>query len=83
MNLASSLLFLLFPLAAHGASTLWTFGNAGNPLAAASGTAVLAYHDPNADNWGPALTSFAKASALGLPALPGGDADVMSFPACI
>jgi len=66
----------------HAASTVWTFTNPVIPLAAASGPAELSYYDAFADGWGPTLTSFGKASALGLPALPGGDADVMAFPAC-
>jgi glycerophosphoryl diester phosphodiesterase len=66
----------------HAASTVWTFTNPANPLTASSGPAELSYYDPFADGWGPTLTSFGKASTLGLPALPGGDADVMAFPAC-
>lgn len=79
----SAILFILCAsLPASAASTVWNFSAPAARLDAASGTATLTYHDPNAEGWGPLQTSFGKASALSLPALPGGDAEVMSFPAC-
>jgi len=79
-----ALLFLLHLGSAgegRGATTLWNFDTVQNPLAASSGPAVMTYYDPGTTGWGPAGTMFGKASDLGLPPLPGGDADVMGFPA--
>lgn len=67
---------------AKAASTLWNFDNPADRLAAASGPGVLTFHDPDATGWAGTQVAFGKASSLGLPALPGGDADVMRFPAC-
>lgn len=64
-----------------GVPTVWNFDDPQNPLAAATGPAVLTYRDPANTGWGPRLTKFAKASALGLPPVGGGDAYVMEFPA--
>lgn len=72
---------LLCPLAACTDGTLWNFDNVTNRLAAASGPGTLGYHDPAGTGWGPALTAFGKASSFGLPAMPGGDPDVMRVPA--
>lgn len=66
---------------ASAVDALWTFSDPDNRLAPVSGTATLEYFDPDGSGWGPAETRFGKASALGLPPLPGGDADVMAFPA--
>jgi 5'-nucleotidase / UDP-sugar diphosphatase len=66
----------------QAAATLWNFDNASDRLAAASGPGVLTYHDPDGTGWGPVETEFGKASTLGLPSMPGGDPDVMRFPAC-
>ena len=81
-SICISLILVSLVLPAAAASTEWTFSNPADRLAATGGPAALAYHDPAADGWGPALTTFGRASALGLPAMPGGDADVMAFPAC-
>lgn len=53
-----------------------------NRLAASSGPGTLTYFDPDGTAWGPLNTSFGKASSFGLPAMTGGDPDVMQFPAC-
>ena len=81
-SICVSLILVSLVLPAAAASTEWTFANPADRLAATGGPAALAYHDPAAEGWGPALTTFGRASALGLPAMPGGDADVMAFPAC-
>src|SRR5688572_12319840 len=65
-----------------GAATLWNFSNPSDRLAAAFGPGTLTYHDPDGTGWGSTGTAFGKASAFGLPAMPGGDADIMRFPAC-
>jgi len=67
---------------AWGAQTVWNFQDPGNRLLAASGPGTLAYHDPDSSGWGSTLTRFGKASDFGLPAMAGGDPDVMGFPAC-
>lgn len=64
-----------------GIPTVWNFDDPQNPLAASIGPAVLKYRDPANTGWGPRLTRFAKANALGLPPVGGGDAYVMEFPA--
>ena len=64
------------------ADSVWTFGNAGDRLAAAQGPGVLTFWDPDGTNWGGGATAFGTASGFGLPALPGGDASVMRFPTC-
>lgn len=64
------------------ATTVWDFSSAGNRLSPVSGPGVMSFYDPAVSNWASGGVTFAKASALGLPALPGGDADVMAFPAC-
>jgi glycerophosphoryl diester phosphodiesterase len=61
--------------------TLWTFDDAANRLAAAQGPGTLGYFDPDGTGWGPASTTFGSASHFGLPPMPGGDAQVMRFPA--
>ena len=66
---------------APAAATLFSFTNTLNRFAAASGPGSLIYHDPAASGWGPALTAFGRASSFGLPAMTGGDPDVMRFPA--
>jgi glycerophosphoryl diester phosphodiesterase len=73
---------LILPAAAQAAATLWKFDNAGNRLAASSGPGALTYFDPDATGWGPLNTAFGKASSFGVPAMTGGDPDVMRFPAC-
>lgn len=80
MSLRISMI-LLFLAAGARAQSVWTFSNAADRLAAAAGGGTLAYFDPATTGWG-AQTVFGKTGALGLPALPGGDADVMCFPAC-
>ncbi|MFT6863700.1 MAG: hypothetical protein ACJAVK_002261 [Akkermansiaceae bacterium] len=45
-------------------------------------SATLDYYDPNGTGWGPVATAFGTASFFGLPSLPGGEAEVMAFPAC-
>src|SRR5688572_9706091 len=72
----------LLAVSAMAAPTLWTFSDPANRFAPASGTASLIYHDPDASGWGSANTAFGTASSFNLPAMPGGDADVMRFPAC-
>jgi len=83
--MSTVLLAALMSLACVGhvqaAGTLFNFTNTTNRFAAASGAGILVYHDPGASGWGPTLTTFGKASALGLPAMTGGDPDVMRFPA--
>jgi glycerophosphoryl diester phosphodiesterase len=76
---ADAVLTVLAPLA--GNFTLWNFDNPLARLAASSGPAELRFRDPSGAGWGPQQTQFAKASALGLPLVDGGDADVMAFPA--
>jgi glycerophosphoryl diester phosphodiesterase len=73
-------------LALSGASltaapTVWNFENTADRLAASSGTAEMTYYDVLADDWGPTLTTFDSASALGLPLINGADSQVMSYPA--
>src|SRR5688572_24102464 len=80
--IAASLSVILLSLGASAAPTLWNFDQPANRLAAESGPGTLAYFDPDSTAWGPTLSTFGKASSLGLPAMTGGDADVMSFPAC-
>jgi glycerophosphoryl diester phosphodiesterase len=80
--LVSFAAMLLAQASAQAAASLWNFDNAGDRLAASSGPGVLTYHDPDATGWGPANSAFGKASSFGLPAMTGGDADVMRFPAC-
>ena len=65
-----------------GAATLWNFNNPDDPLAATAGPGTLSYHDPDGTGWGAVQSAFGTASSFGLPAMPGGDADVMRFPAC-
>lgn len=67
---------------ATAVQTVWNFSDPGDRFAPTSGSGVLACHDPGGTGWGASQTVFGKASALGLPAMPGGDADVMAFPAC-
>jgi glycerophosphoryl diester phosphodiesterase len=66
---------------AHAAATLWNFDSVSDRLAASSGPGLLVYHDPDTTGWGPANSAFGKASSFGLPAMTGGDPDVMRFPA--
>jgi glycerophosphoryl diester phosphodiesterase len=73
----------LLAFGAAAAPTVWNFSNPTNRFAAASGDATLSYYDPDSTGWGPANTLFGKAAAtFGLPTIPGGDPDVMRFPAC-
>ncbi len=69
MRAFAALLLLLLPVSAQ--TTVWTFSNPADRLAAASGSGTLAYYDPGGTGWG-AATVFDKASALGLPAMTGG-----------
>ena len=71
-----------WPVEIHAAGTLWNFDNPGDPLVATSGPGIMLYYDPEGTFWGADFTVFGKASSLGLPAMTGGDPDVMSFPAC-
>lgn len=64
------------------AQTVWNFDDPADWFKASAGPGSLAYFDPDGTGWGPALTRFGKASQFGLPAMPGGDPDVMGFPAC-
>lgn len=80
--LLSALLIVSVPAPALAADTVWTFSNPADRLAATTGPGALSYYDPNGDGWGPTLTTFGTASALGLPAMAGGDAAVMQFPTC-
>lgn len=65
------------------ADHFWNFDNPGDRfLGGGSAGATFDYYDPGGTGWGPTQTTFGKASSFGLPSLPGGDADVMSFPAC-
>jgi glycerophosphoryl diester phosphodiesterase len=66
--------------AARPRTTVWAFDDPAQPLAARSGPAILRYRDAAGTGWGPAQTRFAKASELGLPPLPEGDAAVMVLP---
>jgi glycerophosphoryl diester phosphodiesterase len=75
-------IILAISTSCFGAATLWNFSDPSNRLAAVSGTGTLTYHDPDGTGWGSAGTAFGKASSFGLPEMPGGDADVMRFPAC-
>jgi glycerophosphoryl diester phosphodiesterase len=59
----------------------FTFSNPANRLAAASGTATLAFWDPDTTDWATAGVAFGSASSFGLPGMTGGDPQVMSFPA--
>jgi len=60
--------------------TLWKFDITAEPLKASFGPGTLIYLDSQGTGWGPIKTKFKKASELGLPPLPGGDAQVMGFP---
>ncbi|MEZ5300600.1 MAG: glycerophosphodiester phosphodiesterase family protein [Verrucomicrobiales bacterium] len=82
LALAASSLSLIFAAPAFAAESVWTFGAAGDPLAADSGPGTLAYYDPGGTGWGPVATAFGKATSFGLPAMADGDPDVLSFPAC-
>lgn len=66
----------------NAAETVWNFSNPANRFAAASGLGTLNYYDPQGSSWGTTATAFGTASSFGLPAMPGGDANVMRFPAC-
>lgn len=79
-SLTAALICLASIECADAAGTLFNFSNTANRFAASSGPGTLVYHDPNANGWGPTLTTFGKASTLGLPAMTGGDPDVMCFP---
>ncbi|MES2709063.1 MAG: glycerophosphodiester phosphodiesterase family protein [Verrucomicrobiota bacterium] len=72
---------LLLAGSAAAASGLFRFNNAADRLAAASGTATMTYFDPEGSEWWRTATRFGKASSFGLPAMTGGDPDVMLFPA--
>lgn len=63
------------------APSVFTFSNAADRLAAASGPATLTYFDPALTNWAPGPVTFGSASSFGLPAMTGGDPQVMSFSA--
>jgi glycerophosphoryl diester phosphodiesterase len=65
----------------QAAETVWNFDDASNRLAAESGPATLSYFDPDGTGWGPDLSLFGTAAGFGLPAVAGGDAAVMCFPA--
>lgn len=80
--LATVVCLLAGGLAGWSAETIWNFDQPGNPLSAAQGAGALRYHDPDGTGWGAADTVFGTASGLGLPAMSGGDASVMRFPAC-
>lgn len=67
---------------AMAAPSLFTFADSGTRFSPASGTARLDYSDPDSTGWGAASTAFGKATSFSLPAMTGGDPDVMSFPAC-
>src|SRR5262245_39366086 len=69
------------PSAQMSHATLWTFDNPERRMAPSSGTATLAYFDPDGTGWGPAKTTFGTASSFGLPAMTGGDPTVMRLPA--
>lgn len=56
-------------------TTTWQFFDDDDPLRADSGPSSLNFYQQGGDD-----TVFALASALGLPALPGGDSVVMAFP---
>src|SRR5262245_11310409 len=77
-------IFIMFVMSGScfGAATLWNFSNPSERLGAVSGPGTLTYHDPDGTGWGSTGTAFGKVSAFGLPEMPGGDADVMRFPAC-
>lgn len=66
---------------ATAAPTLFNFTLPADRFTAASGTGTLEYFDPDLTEWGPGAVAFGPASDFGLPALPGGDPQVMSFPA--
>lgn len=72
---------LLVTVPVAGNPTVWTFSDPDNRLAPFSGPGELDYRDPGSTGWGPAQTTFAKASTLGLPLMNGEDPDVMAFPA--
>jgi glycerophosphoryl diester phosphodiesterase len=59
---------------------MWTFDGSHDHLAAWSGTATLAYFDPDSTGWGPAHTAFGRASRFGLPPMTGGEPSVMRVP---
>ncbi len=73
---------LLFATGARAAESSFTFTNAADRFAAASGTATLAPFDPDFTGWSNAQTMFGTAASFGIAAPPGGDKVVMSFPAC-
>ena len=67
---------------ACGAESVFTFGNAGDRFAPASGAATLEPFDPDFTDWSSSETIFDTATNLGQPAPPGGNKVVMRFPAC-
>lgn len=79
---AAFLTAALFTCHAGAAPSVFNFSNPADPFSAASGSATLGYFDPDVTGWGPAATLFGKASSFNLPAMTGGDPDVMSFSAC-
>lgn len=72
----------LFTGHAGAAPSIFNFSNPADRFGAASGSATLGYFDPDITGWGPTVTLFDKASSFSLPAMTGGDPDVMSFSAC-
>ncbi len=83
LSLAAAAAFAALTAATtHAETTVWNFSDSGNRFGATSGSAVLDYWDPAATGWGPLATQFGSASGFGLPAMQGGDAQVMAFPAC-
>lgn len=86
LSVSRSLLTVSLGLICAGISpaspVVFLFDNAQNPLAAATGLGTISYYDPETSGWGDASTQFGKASSFGLPAMMGGDPDVMGFPAC-
>lgn len=64
------------------AQTAWNFEDPADWFRPSGGPGSITYFDPDGTGWGPRLTRFGKASQFGLPAMAGGDPDVMGFPAC-
>ncbi|MDH3973125.1 MAG: glycerophosphodiester phosphodiesterase family protein [Deltaproteobacteria bacterium] len=62
-------------------ATVWTFSNRYEPFEPSMGRGKLTFRDQKGTEWGFAKTRFETTSYFGLPPLPGGDAQVMAFPA--
>ena len=62
-------------------ATVWTFSNRYDPFEPSIGKGVLKFRDKKGTEWGGAGTRFETTSYFGLPPLPGGDTQVMHFPA--